>query len=149
MPDKCNGHFVQPYWGFPDPTDFRNYGSVQQSGKECCLFSMSSLCTSPITLNKVWQQGTVCHLVCLVMWDCLLLLPFCTNINMILKHANRFLIFPLSLSVWNASGIPKYYWSDPTPNIENIGRAELEIYSCKRVSGDTLLLCWDTWRYPG
>ena len=33
--------FVQPYWGFPDPTDFRNYGAVQQSGKECCLFSMS------------------------------------------------------------------------------------------------------------
>jgi len=84
FPCQLNGMTisVQPYWGFPDPTDFRNYGSVQQNGKECCFFSMSSLCYSPLTRNKVWQHGTVYHLVCLVMWDCLLL-PLWSNIKMI------------------------------------------------------------------
>jgi len=57
--------FVQPYWGFPDTSDFRNYGSVQQ--KEFCLLSMYSLCSSPLTLNKVWQHGTIYRLLCLVM----------------------------------------------------------------------------------
>jgi hypothetical protein len=66
---------VQPNSGFPDPNDFRNYGSVQQSRKECYLFSMSWLRSSPPTLNKVLKHGTVYHLVCLVMSDRLLLPP--------------------------------------------------------------------------
>ena len=55
----------------------------------------------------------------------------------------------LWLAVSNVSAVPKYYWSDPAPKIENLRKAELEIYSCKRFSGGTLLLCWDTWRYSG
>jgi len=89
--------FVQPYWGFLDPNDFRNYGSVQQGGKECCLFSMSWLRSSPPTLNKVLQHGTVYHLVCLFMSLCLLLLPLWSNINMIQKHAIEFYLL-LSIS---------------------------------------------------
>jgi len=139
--------FVQLCWGFPGPTDFRNYGSVQQNGRNV-VYLVCPHCGLPLLL---WISfGSMAQLVCLVMRDFLLLLPLCTNINMILKHAYRFLIFfSLLFSVSHVSGIPRYYWSDQTPEIENMGRAELEIYSCKRFSGGTLLLCWDTWRCPG
>jgi hypothetical protein len=129
--------FVQPRLGFRAPRERRNYGSVQQSGKER-LFSMPSPSFPLFSLNKILQHlyGTVYHLVCLLMGDCLFLLSLWSNINMIQKHAYRILI---SLSVSNVSGVPKYCWSDLTPQRESRGKVKLEVYSCRRFSVCTLV----------
>jgi len=149
FPCQINGMaiFVQPFWGFPDPTDLKIMVLSNRMGRDV-VYLVFRHCALPLLLwirfGSMAQFITWCAYLCETACYC-----HCGPIStwyrsMLIDFWSHF----LSLSVSDVS-IPKYYWSDPTPKVENLGRAELEIYRCKRFSGGTLLLRWDTWRYPG
>ena len=61
-------NYVQPCWAFfLPPSNFSNYGSIKQDGKECHLLKTSSS-KLPLTVFKSEQEFTTLLAIQLISW---------------------------------------------------------------------------------